>query len=173
MTNVILKINIHLDIRNGTYGPLAFISAIEIENPSRGCWEIVISKYVFFITENAFYDIVLFFFKSLFDCVFLPSNIWDTCGLWMDIKPIPLNGIWCSTPENEATVLYSSFPGSKPISYPINFEISCHKWRSFVFFSENQFENENAVFLYFRRGSQGKISHKNQFSEKKTKNVTL
>ena len=47
---MILKIHIHLDIRNGTYGPLAFIYAIEIENPPSGCGEIMISDFEFFFT---------------------------------------------------------------------------------------------------------------------------
>ena len=34
---IILKIIIHLDIRNRTYEPLAFISAIKTENSSRDC----------------------------------------------------------------------------------------------------------------------------------------
>jgi len=34
---MVCKINIHLDIRNGTYGPLAFISGVEHKNPSSGC----------------------------------------------------------------------------------------------------------------------------------------
>ena len=41
---MILKIIIHLDIRNGTYGPLGFISGVEIENPSSSCQGIMSSE---------------------------------------------------------------------------------------------------------------------------------
>ena len=34
---MVCKINNHLDLRNGTYGPLAFISGVEYQNPSSGC----------------------------------------------------------------------------------------------------------------------------------------
>ena len=37
--------------------------------------------------------------------------------VWMDVKSRPLDGFRRSTPENEALVLYSSFPSSKPISF--------------------------------------------------------
>ena len=124
---VVCKINIHLDIRNGTYGSLAFISGVEHKNPSSGCdvtakWKIwdfcgdPPGGFQWNFTEKSWFYVIFFVYEFhivfkgiLYDC---PNYFCtSTSGLLGHYEAAQLSDQW--------TLHESHWPmESRPFAFP-------------------------------------------------------